>query len=457
LGLFLIIGICISFDNFFEKIYSKINIRLVLYAELLIIYCLFWLKNKHNLPRNNKNTVGIIICIKTENDKQKIRLKNDLVKRLVELIKGNQLDSKINIILLNNHQAEKIGKILEKYTIANDKIKRGELDKIPKEIKDWQKLQKVIRGHFYIWGDIKERQDIDNKYFLDLEALTVHIPVNFNISQKIKEEFLNAWYKKVYFQEKLEFKGFIITADLIYIAVKYITGISALISRDPFLALELHEKLVIDLEKFQPKPPNIIIIQRKLTELMAEECLIISRLFFNDTEPNLTESKKYLDKSFKILPNHYGGYLFKAILEFLVENDAKKSLATINVAKYYSNNDNICLYNEGFLLMYLEEFEKAIYVYKKIIKGKYKGELLTVEEVCNFNINYLKTNPKNIQSLFIIGLLKYKKQFNYPEALLYFENFLEQAKNQGKYNILIQEVNKYKKELEDKMQLELKN
>lgn len=111
------------------------------------------------------------------------------------------------------------------------------------------------------------------------------------------------------------------------------------------------------------------------------------------------------------------------------------------------------MYNDGFLLMYLEEFKKALLVYKKIIKNKYKGEALTVEEVCNFNNNYLKTNPKNIQSLFILGLLKYKKQSNYPEALIYFEKFLDQANNQKKFEILIRETKNYQKELEEKMKL----
>jgi tetratricopeptide (TPR) repeat protein len=453
LGSVLLVFLISVLDNFSEKIFPSVNARLILYAELLIIWGLFWLSQRKKLPRNKKDRVGLIICVKTENNKQKIRLKNDLVRRLNELVLNNNLSSIANIILLNNYQADKLVAILNNYSGVINAIKRGKKlpKKIPVEIKNWLKIQRKIRGHFFVWGDIKERTDGEKKYFFDLEALVIHNPVNLKIQNKVLEEFVSVWCKNISFQEKIEFRGFKITADFIFMAARYIIGIAALISRDPTLALDLHQKLKDDLSKYGELPPNLKHIKNKLSSLLAEECLLLSELYYSSND--LEQSKKYLEKSLAALPNNYGAYLFKAILEFQIEKDTNKALKTVRVAKRYAENDGTWRYSEGFLLMYLEKFEEAMGVYKKISESTYPDEELTLRQVYQFNITSLEEDPDKIQSYFILGYLKLKKSQNYPEALQYFEKFINVAQNLEKFNILTERAKSYKIDLEKKMEI----
>lgn len=455
-GIVLLVFLFSAFDNFFEKIIFRFNIRGYIYLGIILLWFVFWFYKRNYFPRNKKNNVGIIICIKTENDKQRIRLKNDFVKRLNELIAQNDLSSIINVILLNHHQAELLAGILDNYSKKINEIRKNESipKKMPKEIKKWFEVQKKIGGHFFVWGSIKKRQDQENKYFLDLEALVIHNPINQVLQKEITNDFLTVWYKKISFQEKIEFTGFTLTADLIYIAIKYITGIAALISRDPFLALKLHTNLKADFSKFNPLPPNLQKIKTKLTNILAEENFLIAKWFY--FKNNLEKTKKYLKESFNVLKENYGGLLLRAIIEFVNDQNPTESLKTVCIAKKYAGNDGTWRYNEGFLLMYLEKFNEALKIYKKISEKSYPNEDITLDEVFNFNENFLKEHSQKIQSYFIIGYLKYKKVLNYPEALKYFGLFLEKVNETSddlKWNILSERARSYKNELEQKMNL----
>jgi len=331
---------------------------------------------------------GIVICINAENDKQKIRIKNDFAGRLNKLILGNNLGKIVNIILLNSYQAERVS---------------------------WNSIQKSIRSHFFIYGNIKERQDMENKYFLDLEALVVHAPVNVPIKKQIKKEFLSVWYKQISFQEKIEFRGFEFTADSIFVAVEYIVGIAALVSGNIELALKLHNNLNNNpyFQKFTPLPPNLKHVKEELKSLLAEENYLIARYYYRQN--NLEKCNNCLNQSFLIQKN-YGALLLRSIIEFCIENNPEKALNTIYESKKLAKNDGTWRYSEGF-----------------------------------FNEKILKSNPEKIQLYFILGYLKYKKDSNYPEAYDYFEIFLSKANN--KYDFLIEKAKSYKAELEQKMKI----
>jgi len=157
-----------------------------------------------------------------------------------------------------------------------------------------------------------------------------------------------------------------------------------------------------------------------------------------------------LNQSF-LIRQSYGALLLRSIIEFCNENNPEKALNTIYESKKIAKNDGTWRYSEGFLLMYLEKYDKAVKVYKKIIKNSYPSEELTLKEVFIFNEKILKNNPEKIQLYFILGYLKYKKDSNYPEAYDYFEKFLSKANN--KHDFLIEKAKSYKAELEQEMKI----
>lgn len=441
LGFLLLLIVFSQLDNFIEKICSVPLYRFLVYLLVFIEWFIFWFYKKKVLPKNSKSKIGLVISINTENDKQKIRIKNDFAGRLNKLILENDLGKIVNIILLNSNQAERVSKALDQYV----KNKQGK-----EELKNWNSIQKSMRSHFFIYGNIKERQDMENKYFVDLEALVVHAPVNVPVKKQIKKEFLSVWYKQISFQEKIEFKGFEFAADSIFVAVEYIVGIAALASGDIELALKLHNNLNNNpyFQKFTHLPPNLKHVKEELKSLLAEENYL--KAFYYYQQDNLIECKKYLSQSLSIKQN-YEALLLSAIVEFCNENNSEKALNTIYESKKLAKNDGTWRYSEGFLLMYLEKYDKAVKVYKKIIENSYPGEESILKEVYIFNEKILENNPEKIQLYFILGYLKYKKDSNYPEAYDYFEKFLSKANN--KYDFLIEKAKSYKAELEQKMKI----
>jgi len=430
-------------DGFIEKFISNTSYRGIGYSGICVIWFLFWLYKRNRLPKNKRGYIGIIVCIGTENDKQKNRLKNDFVKRIRNLVSEKNLRNKINIVLLSNFQAEYANRVLEHY-VKNKQDRDAVLV--------WEKIRKRTRGHFFIYGGIKERQDGDNRYFLDLEAIVIHAPVQFPTQRQIVQDFLSVWYKQISFQEKIEFKGFLFAADAIFIAVQYVVGIAALVSGDIMLALELHSGLNKDpyFARFKPLPPNLQSVRQKLKVLMAEENFLIAKTF--SRQENFVEAEKYMEQSLAIEPN-YGAYLLKSIIEFSYKNNPTESLNCVYQAKKLAQNDGTWRYNEGFLLMYMERFEDALKVYEKIATTSFINEQNILLEIYKFNEDSLKKESNRVQSYFIIGFLKYRKDSNYPDALDYFEKFLSKSDTQDKYRILREKAEIYKEELKKLMNL----
>lgn len=437
-GVILLWASLIFIDRFLNLFILNPLIRLSIYIFLTLVWVFIWWRIRVYLPVNKKGYIGLIIAIRTENNKQKIRLKNDFTRKIKELVKDKGLSDTINIIFLNQLHTSKLTSCIDKG--------------FSKDNKRWIKIRNKVKGHFYIYGDIKERKDVEEKYFLNLEAFVLHPPLQNQNHSRIKLDFMSIWAKKISFLEKLEFKGFEFSAELVFLAVLYITGLAALFSGDYFLAYELHKNLKTEFNKITPLPPNLVKIKKQLSVLLAEECFLIARYKY-DIDADLKSAETYLTKSLNYTNKNYGGFLLKAIIEFLSYSDPKKALSTINRAKSYSREDGTWRYSQAFLLMHLEDFDKGVMAYDKIIKNSYYGEPYTLYQVYEFNRKFLENNPSHLQSLFIIGYLKYKKEKNYPEALGYFEKFKKDAIGKDKFNYLIKKCESCLVELNTYMKL----
>ena len=81
---------------------------------------------------------------------------------------------------------------------------------------------------------------------------------------------------------------------------------------------------------------------------------------------NLIEAEKYTEQSLLIGPN-YGAYILKSIIEFLHKSNPEEALKYVYLARDLAKSDGTWRYNEGFLLMYMEKFDEALKVYRKIV------------------------------------------------------------------------------------------
>ena len=171
-GLILSMVLFATLDGFIGN-FCSINTRCLIYILLISIWVCYWTSFKWRLPRNNKNKIGVVIAIYTENESERIKLKNDFLIKLKKDFLNSNLQESIKLIFLKNHFSEKI-----------------------KDSDNWQshikKINSKIKAHFYICGEIKKRKhgkpDEEN-YFFHLKGLVSHAPISHRVSQSIGQDF----------------------------------------------------------------------------------------------------------------------------------------------------------------------------------------------------------------------------------------------------------------------------
>lgn len=443
----------ISADAFLEKGIQDYTQRILVYIVVGLTWALVWLLSQDYMPNNDKKKIGIIIAITTENAKQVIRIRKDIAGQLKKALDESGLDSLYKIIVFNDFQSEKLISIIKPMLDKKNEVLQNPalLLKYPTEIKTWDKINKKIKGHLYIYGDIKERQDNENTYFLDLNGLIVHRPVEIKIANKVRDEFVAVLKKDLHFPERFELKGFELTGNMVYLVARYITGIAALISGDPSTAYKLHKGLKDEFKRVDAQLlPNYDRIKVSLNNFISDELYYLASFEYYKNS-DIQKTNFYIDEALKSNPLNYNACILKSCTTF-IDKKPIESLKLVNKASKLTTKDFAWLYNKAFLFMYLEKFDKGIKCYKKLTSVSFPGEESIIDQCIDFNKGMLKDNADKKQILFILGFLYYKKKANLPMALQYFEAF----KTQGaelKYNILLSRVETYLSEIRKGMNL----
>lgn len=427
-GIVLVLLLSVGIDGWLEKLIVNASWRFSIYGAVLVAWISYWLFYRYRLPRNRKGKVGIVVAIHAETDNEEIRLKNDFISRLKEDINKEKFGEVISVIVLRNHFSEN-------------------LDEISKVLK----LHRKVKGHFYVYGQVKRRSEGEKKYFLKLEGLVAHRPLHIKTSDALKKEFVNILPKQVSFLEAFEFRGFEFTADIVYLAVRYITGIAAYLSGDPILAHEFHDNLQKEFGKFNPLPPHLQAIKNRIPILLSDEELLIARrhYFRNET----AKLKEWLNKSLNANPNNYGGWLLKAIVDFLptIDNNPQAALESIKKAQKHARSTHEWRYSRAFLYFWLRNYTEALRDCKNLKSKSYGGEEITIREVEDFNLQLLRDYPQKVQLYFWLGFINFIKKKNLPLAYDYFTKLEEKADQS--MDLLVQKSNVYLSQIKSQMKL----
>ncbi|OGY41076.1 MAG: hypothetical protein A2Y82_01565 [Candidatus Buchananbacteria bacterium RBG_13_36_9] len=413
-------------DNFLLKFISNNNDRLKIYLFITICWAVYWLYFRYYLRKNKKNKIGLVIAIKVESRREESRLKNDFISKLRENVNKEEFGKLINIIVLKNHVAEKMQ--------GKDAI---------------CKLHKKLKGHFYIWGSIKRRKDGANKYFLNLNGMVVHSPINIRASKALSNEFTGILPKEISFLEDLELRGFEFAADIVYLASRYVTGIAAFISGYTLIAYNFHNNLYGEFNKFRPLPENLQRIRNRIPILISNEALLLARYNYNNN--NIAEMENWINTALQSNVNNYGVWLLKAIYQFKIVNDPIGALDCLKKARKNAHYTFEWRYSRAFLLFWLEKYTEALKDCNYLAKNNYQNESITTEEVENFTLEQLLTHKKP-QLYFWLGFINYRKRFNFPKSLKYFEEF-ERNANDLSFNILKQKSQVYLSQIKQKMKI----
>lgn len=433
-GLFVILGVIVAINSLVIDFanYVGFQIRPFFYPFLFAIWIAYWAFNRFCLPRNKKNKVGIVIAIYSENEKERQKLKADFISKLKKDLQQEGILNFSNVIFLKNHFSNQIKEADNPHTKL-------------------ESTNKKIKAHFYVWGDVKKRPDGDEgeKYFINFQGYVVHKPISHSLSQTISTDFSKVLPREVNFLEKRSFKGFEASATIVHLAAKYIIGIAAFVSQDPQLALKLHNRLKDQFNAFRPLPPHLQDIRNRIPLLISDEMLWIAKWHFENNRIN--ETKSFLEKSLSENNNNYGAWLFKAIIDFIVDKNIDEALKSVKRAEQYAKNTFEWRYSKAFLYFWKEDYQNALKLCQKIKQQSYFTEPITLEEVRKFNLNLLSdTNPK-AQLYFWIGFLSYFKRNNLGDALQDFENFEKYANiNMG---MLKQKSTTYLREIKQEMKI----
>ena len=152
-------------------------------------------------------------------------------------------------------------------------------------------------------------------------------------------------------------------------------------------------------------------------------------------------------------PTNYGGWLLKAIVDFLPEldNNPQEALKSIEKARRYAHGTHEWRYSRAFLYFWLGKYPEALRDCKNLSQKSYIGELITISEVENFNLQLFKRNKGRVQLYFWLGYINYIKKRNPPMAYEYFSKFEEQAN--GTMDLLKQRSSIYLTQIKSEMKL----
>ncbi|MFA7302796.1 MAG: hypothetical protein WC030_03550 [Candidatus Paceibacterota bacterium] len=389
-------------NDLIKEIIASAFIRPALYMVVLLFWVWYWEHYRSCSRKTKKGMIGFVVSIYAENDHEEERLKADFIERLELRLGSEGLSNIIDVNILKNH-------IAAKTQSHNETVS----------------LNKRLGGRFFIHGKIKRRLNPTSTYFLELNGTVFHAPITQRNSALLKRDIDAVLPRQIQFLEAFEFQGFQYTADAIYFAVRYITGIAAFLSQDPTLAQTLHSNLEEDLKKMGNLPPNLEAVKGRIPLLLSDEAFSVAQAKFNSG--HFSEVKEWLKKTFEKNPINYPAMLLQSIVDFQVDNDPLKALARMNKAIKHRGYDNTVFYNLAFLQLWTGAYKDALKSCEKIASSNNDSDGPIIKQSQDFNIALIEQKKFKSQLYFWLGFLSYKKTRNFPEALGYFEKFIVQA------------------------------
>jgi len=358
------------------------------------------------VPKNGKNKIGIVVALKTEDDKDKKKLETEFITELNRYLADSGEEKKFHVYSFPDNLINKID--------SQD---------------DARELLIRSRGHLILHGSVVQRKiRSEDSYVFRLHGLIRHKPIRKIIQQQFIREFSELLPRKIEFVMKDEGIYFELTKDWIGYVIKYIVGIAAFVSGDVALADKLYHELKHEIDAIQ-KSNSVPVIQT-IQDRLPRRILEVSMVYLARNYVSFIKSRKS-DDLFKsedtireikgIDPENYHARLQSSIIYFLKEDVD----AAINELEDKDNNIDITWrYNLGFLYAYKGDVTRALENYKKTFHKIAYGNACLDSEI--FISDVIKKEPSKIQLYFFRGVLNYKIKKDYELAREDFENFVKE-------------------------------
>jgi tetratricopeptide (TPR) repeat protein len=431
-----------------------VNVAILLASLCLWTWGIVYIENRPPRKRNN-DKFGLGIFIATENEKMRSRLDNDFLARLNETIRNHDLYSFFEIVVASPIQAAKYVPFLDQQRdIANEYKGRNPGDEIPEGLPEgFNKFQQRTGCRFFVWGTLTERKHADldggTGYVFKTDTIVAHSPL-LPEGQKLLNEAVVRWLREVKIDERAEYEGLRVTADEMFILADLIIGTAATLVGKPWAGLALHEPLLEPLEKLKGDKHHAA-VYKHLVRMVTGENEVLGGIQLTDGDPEL--ARKHISNALALNPKSYGAHLLLARLQYEHDNDPAAALETTNRAKPFSRGRPIWRYNIAFLQMAAGKYKDGWKTYNEIFRDRFEGEDAVVASVVAFNLKQFM-NKGLIISLFVAGLVTFRKTPNLPAALDYMERFVTEAATQAELLWIRQKAIDVLKEIRIEMGLE---
>lgn len=423
---------CINLSNCgIEIIYNISYLKniSILYIVLSFVIFFIWFFSVR-IKKINKNNIGIVFAIETENLKQKKRLSYSFYDKVVQIVR-NSTKREIEIRLLDEYHSKRLRKDTKYPNILINKIK----------------------ANIILYGKLEERRNnAKDLYSIDFNAIVRHKALPKELSQIISQEMSYILPKNINFELDNEFSSFTITSEIIGESVKFILGLSFAYSRLYDEAYKMHKYcLDISFSKIKSGKNNLLsqrMYQLSLSYAISElkQLAQISRI-----EGRLSESIEYINRALILNPEDYGALLEKSICCFLVGNIQESMNVLIKCSK--NKSDYTWAYNKAFLHTFEGDFDAAYKLYKMVVNKPVGKNVANQCEI--FIINYLKQYPEKYELFYALGMIYYKIKQDYQLACEYFNLFITNSeKDNNKYSDTIKYVILMKGNCERKLENE---
>lgn len=356
-------------------------------------------------PKAQKNKVGIIIAIRTENERTKGIISKDFVGLCKKELEAS--NDRFQIIELNDYHSS--------LAIDHDSA---------------DQLRARCNGNFLIYGDTVQRTERRKKvYALRLAGLVTHYVTDKDSQTQLSEEMTAILPLKKIIEEDNELSGFEITSLQLAEATKYIIATAALLSYDYHFAINLLEEI-----RSNKSNSNFKKLQGITHKRLGQAYKFASMVHFvrwentRDTQ-ELTTSVSWISKFDKLNPNSRDYLLVKAIEHFVIHRDIASAMKCINQCTSRFLTDSSWKYSAAFLEAYRNDLDEAKEYYDSALNTE-SGHAMPFQ-VEGFIAWILEIEPDKVQLNFCLGYINEKFKNDTQSARRYYERFLNSRPNQS--------------------------
>ena len=356
-------------------------------------------------PRHKKGSVGFGVALTYEDPDQARRLKADFINRLRQRLAERRAIHPFHFIEFSGGIAARI-----------------------KGREEAEALQDKSRGHFLIFGEVRERRlGGETHHVLELNGLVRHAPASRSVSERLAAEFREVLPRSLLVAAENDLFTLDFTAQWIDVVTRYIVGIASLISGDLTYSEDLFKRLENELGTHEGSlPQSIAVIRNRIPQRLAEVYKVrvngLADAYRLKRESRLLEEvEPWLDKLREYDDSYYMGHLQRAICAFVLRRDIAGARAALDKCRRVP--EPTWRYSLAFLYAYEGDLQRAYREYNRAFRVPPREPSVPVQAE-EFIHLILDEEPHKSQLYFCLGMINQHAKMDMSAAQRDFERFL---------------------------------